>query len=71
MPWYEDAADRLLVAQAVTTVPVIQESRFAAWDLCTDLVVQLLVSAAAAGAGDTLSTDSSKRRSSILSSCSS
>jgi hypothetical protein len=54
MAWYEDAADRLLVAQAVTTAPVIQESRYVAWHLMGDLSLMLKVSAVAAGAGDSL-----------------
>ena len=54
MTWYEDMADRLLVAQVLTTVAVAQESRFLSWHLMSDLLLELNVSAAAAGAGDSL-----------------
>ena len=54
MAWYEDMGDRLLVAQVLTTVAVAQESRFSSWHLMSDLSVELNVSAAAGGAGDSL-----------------
>ena len=54
MTWYEDMADRLLVAQVLTTVAVAQESRFSSWHLMSDLSLELNVSAAAGGAGDSL-----------------
>ena len=49
-----DFSDRLLTGQAVTTVPVIQESRWMGWDLNNDIVARLSVLAGAAGAGDSL-----------------
>lgn len=54
MAWYEDMGDRLLVAQVLTTVAVAQESRFSSWHLMSDLSLELNVSAAAGGAGDSL-----------------
>jgi hypothetical protein len=54
MAWYEDMGDRLLVAQVLTTVAVAQESRFSSWHVMSDLSLELNVSAAAGGAGDSL-----------------
>jgi hypothetical protein len=54
MAWFGDLSDRLLVDQVVTDTLVEALSRLEVWDMARDLIVQLVVAAAAVDSGDTL-----------------
>lgn len=54
MAWFGDLSDRLLAGQVVTDTLVEALSRLEVWDMARDLIVQLVVAAAAVDSGDTL-----------------
>jgi hypothetical protein len=54
MAWFGDLSDRLLVDQVVSDTLVEALSRLEVWDMARDLIVQLVVAAAAVDSGDTL-----------------
>jgi hypothetical protein len=53
--WFEDPADIFLAGQEVTTDPVIDLGRkLPAWDLVENIIAELSIDSAAAGASDSL-----------------